>query len=429
MEYIECSDQSFDFLESGQIILDADFTVYAWNRWLSINTKISKETILGKCLKDFFPDINYITLARRIKTALILNSPSFYDSQNKINYLFPIVREKVSSTGLHLMQQQVTISPYNLADHLVLISINDMSELYETKLSLQKEINKVKLLNVQLEAEQTIIDQNIMIIYTSKEGIITEASTLLCETFGYKKSFLVGKHIKFLTQEKIPPSVSKNIFETVMNKQVWDGEIENVMANGQSKWTQVRITPIIGEDDDISSFSVVLHDITNKKLLEELYIRDPLTQLYNRRYFDSLMDAVMEHQRKEETDFVLIITDVDHFKSINDNHGHQVGDKALKTLASTIQATLRQSDIVARWGGEEFVIMLKFVDIPTAQGLAEKVRASIENCKFHNDLKMTASFGLTKYRIGENILESFKRVDDALYEAKRNGRNRVITSL
>ena len=429
MEYIECSNQSFDFLESGQVILDADFKVYAWNRWISINTKIPKEAIIGRSLKDFFPDINYATLARRIKTALVLNSPSFYDSQSKVNYLLPIVREKVSSAGLHLMQQQVTISPYNLADHLVLVSINDMSELYETKLSLQNEINKVNLLNVQLEAEQAIIDQNIMIIYTSKEGIITDASTLLCETFGYKKSFLVGKYIKFLTQEKIPPSVSKSIYETVMNKQIWDGEIENIMANGQSKWTQVRITPILDTDDNISSFSVVLHDITNKKLLEELYIRDPLTQLYNRRYFDSLMDAVMEHQRKEETDFVLIITDIDHFKSINDNYGHQVGDKALKAFASTIQATLRQSDIVARWGGEEFVIMLKFVDMQTAQSLAEKVRVAVENCRFHDDVKITASFGLTKYRVGENILESFKRVDDALYEAKRNGRNRVITSL
>jgi diguanylate cyclase (GGDEF)-like protein/PAS domain S-box-containing protein len=429
MENVVRSCESFDFLESGQFILGVDFTVYSWNRWISINTQIAKEEIIGKSLKDFFPDVNYATLARRIKTALILNSPSFYDSQNKKNYLIPIKREKISSAGLNLMQQQVTISPYNVSQNLVLISIYDMSELFETKLSLQHEINKANLLNVQLKAEQLIIDQNIMITHATSEGVITDVSSLLCETLGYEKSFLIGKNIQYLTQEKMPEAVLKSIFETVMNKQIWDGEIENVMSNGETKWTQVRITPILKADGTVGSYSAVYHDITNKKLLEELYVRDPLTQLYNRRYFDSLMDVVMEHQRKEDIDFALIISDIDHFKSINDTYGHQIGDEALRVFAATLKETLRQSDVVARWGGEEFVIMLRFVDVETAQKIAEKIRIAVENCTFNGNLKMTSSFGLTKYRPGENILESFKRVDDALYEAKRSGRNRVITSL
>ena len=429
MKDITFSELMLDSLENGQIIIDTDFNVYTWNRWLSINTQISKEQIIGKNLKDFYPQINYTILTRRIKTALILNSPSFYDSHSKNSHLLPMKREKISGSELKLMQQQVTISPYKKSENLVMISIYDMSELFETKNFLQEEIQKVNILNIQLHEEQAIIDQNIMILRASADGKILDASTLLCETFGYEKSYLRGKDIRFLTQKKMPETTVNEIFSTISQKKNWYGEVENTMADGESKWTQVRITPILDNSNEISSYNIVYHDITNKKLLEELYITDPLTQIYNRRYFDSLMNVVSTYQRKEDTDFILIMADIDHFKSINDTYGHQIGDEAIKLFAKVLKNSLRPKDIVARWGGEEFIIMLKHIDVESAQKIAEKLRATIEQSPITDTLKMTSSFGLTKYRVGENILESFKRVDDALYEAKKSGRNKVTTLL
>ncbi len=183
---------------------------------------------------------------------------------------------------------------------------------------------------------------------------------------------------------------------------------------------------ILNAHDEIVEFSAVFHDITNEKLLAELYITDPLTKLYNRAHFDESINFVAKHQRRADVDFVLALADIDYFKSINDTYGHQIGDEALIAVAKTIKNSLRENDLIARWGGEEFVIMLKNVTIEQAKTIIEKVRVNIEKQTIRNDIKVTASFGLTKYQGAEETKETFKRVDDALYEAKRAGRNRVV---
>ena len=141
------------------------------------------------------------------------------------------------------------------------------------------------------------------------------------------------------------------------------------------------------------------------------------------------MHFITEHQRKSDIDFIIIIADIDHFKSINDKYGHQVGDEALKDVANTLKNTLRSNDVIARWGGEEFVIMLKNATIKEAQKIAEKLRVNIEQTKVQNTINITSSFGLTKYYAKEDTNHTFKRADDALYEAKQSGRNKVITKL
>ncbi|MEK6658542.1 MAG: GGDEF domain-containing protein, partial [Campylobacterota bacterium] len=106
--------------------------------------------------------------------------------------------------------------------------------------------------------------------------------------------------------------------------------------------------------------------------------------------------------------------------------GHQVGDEALVSVANSLKNSLREDDLVARWGGEEFVIMLKNVTLDEAKMIMEKVRESVQKIKINDTISVTASFGLTKYIIGEDTKKTFKRVDDALYEAKNSGRNRVV---
>jgi len=212
----------------------------------------------------------------------------------------------------------------------------------------------------------------------------------------------------------------------IRNKKCWSGELKLKTYKGEEKWVQSRITPILDIDGEVLEFSAVYHDITNEKLLEELYITDPLTKLYNRAHFDEVVNFIVKHQRKTDTDFVLVITDIDHFKSINDTYGHQIGDEALVSVANTLKDSLREDDLIARWGGEEFVIMLKNVTLDEAKTIIEKVRASVEKNKINGTINATASFGITKYILGEDIKKTFKRVDDALYEAKKSGRNRAV---
>lgn len=422
---IKYPDVLLDSLENGHMIIDDAFKVSYWNRWLAINTQIPKEAIVGKSLEEFFPQINYTVLQRKIKTALSIGTPTFYDANSSTKFI-PIERNKVTTSSLKLMQQQVTISPYIDHESKVMISIYDISELFEAKMVIKKEMQKVHKLNDKLEADREVIDKNIIVMKTSANGTIKDVSTFFCDFFEMSKKDILGKNVSMFKLKDSSDAIYKDMWESIKNKKSWSGEVRFQTSKGVEKWFQTRVMPILNAHDEIAEFSAVFHDITNEKLLAELYITDPLTKLYNRAHFDETVNFIAKHQRRADVDFVLAIVDVDYFKSINDTYGHQIGDEALIGVAKTIKNSLRENDLIARWGGEEFVIMLKNITIEQAKTIIEKVRVNIEKNTVHNDIKVTASFGLTKYQEGEETKETFKRVDDALYEAKRAGRNRVV---
>lgn len=425
MSEIKYPDILLDSLENGHMILDDAFRVSYWNRWLSINTQISKEEIMGRSLEDFFPEINYKVLHRKIKTALLIGTPTFYDANSNKKFI-PIWRNKVSTSSLKIMQQQVTISPYIISENKVMVSIYDISELFEAKMLIKKEMDKVHKLNKRLEADREIIDKNIIVLKTSAKGTIKDVSSFFCDFFEMSKEEILGKNISMFKLQESSDVIYKELWETIRSKKSWGGELRFQTSKGTQKWFQTRVMPILNIENEIVEYSAVFHDITNEKLLAELYITDPLTKLYNRAHFDETVNFITKHQRKSEIDFILVIADIDFFKSINDTYGHQVGDEALVEVAKIIKKSLREDDLVARWGGEEFVVLLKNVTLDKAQAIIEKVRTNIESNTLSNDIRVTASFGLTQYKEGEEAKETFKRVDDALYEAKRRGRNRVV---
>jgi diguanylate cyclase len=414
-----------DSLESGYMIIDKNLVVSFWNKWLVINTQISKNEIIGKSLREFYPDLNYAILSRKIKTALALGSPTFYDANGNTKFI-AINRRKITTSALVFMQRQVVISPYLNSKSEALISIYDISELHETKISFTKEIAKVKKLNDKLGADQEIIDKNIMTVKTNLSGKIIEASALFCEFFEFTKERLLGQNSSILKSGDISSIVYKELWTTILSKKSWSGELKNRTSSGLEKWVHIRIIPILDEQGEISLYSAVYHDISNDKLLAQLYVTDPLTKLYNRAHFDGVIDSITQHQRKEEVNFFLALADIDYFKSINDNFGHPVGDEILVLIAKTLTSSLRENDLIARWGGEEFVIMLKNVSEDEAKSIIEKVRINIGDARSEGNVKVTASFGLTKYKVGEAATLTFKRADDALYEAKNGGRDRVV---
>ncbi len=164
------------------------------------------------------------------------------------------------------------------------------------------------------------------------------------------------------------------------------------------------------------------------KELEQLAITDPLTSLYNRRKFDELLAYEVERNQRYHADLSLIMCDIDHFKQINDKFGHAAGDTALKTFSNKVTENIRDVDIFARWGGEEFMILMPNANIDNARSVAEKLRKTIENTNIKTVSSLTASFGVTRYN-DDDTTESFvKRVDTALYRAKQQGRNTVVTA-
>jgi len=156
---------------------------------------------------------------------------------------------------------------------------------------------------------------------------------------------------------------------------------------------------------------------------------DHLTGLFNRRAFAILAKNSVADSVRYKNPLTLLIFDIDHFKSINDNYGHDLGDKALQHISIIIKDSVRESDTVARFGGEEFVVLLPRTSEVNARVLAEKVRSNIENLPLRLEktlITMTASCGFSQFSLTEkNVGATLKRADEGLYQAKKQGRNRV----
>lgn len=167
---------------------------------------------------------------------------------------------------------------------------------------------------------------------------------------------------------------------------------------------------------------------TRSKALELKAKIDPLTGAFNRLGLEEAFSLGLYEWRNNKRPLSLIMMDIDHFKNINDTFGHDVGDSILSKLSELILQHIRSQDLLARWGGEEFVLVCRDTDIDNAFGLAEKLRGLIASQSFPKGIQVTASFGVAMLNTNENLEQLFKAVDIALYEAKATGRNRVVAS-
>jgi two-component system cell cycle response regulator len=162
-----------------------------------------------------------------------------------------------------------------------------------------------------------------------------------------------------------------------------------------------------------------------------LAVTDELTGLYNRRYFDRHLSVMLDRAREQQRDMAVMLIDLDYFKSVNDTHGHDVGDVVLKEFAGRLRRNVRGVDLACRFGGEEFVVLMPDTDYRHAQGIAERVRTAVAERLFDagssRELPITVSVGLALNESADDTPDMLlKRADIALYRAKREGRNRVV---
>ncbi|MEJ2415211.1 MAG: GGDEF domain-containing protein, partial [Sulfurimonas sp.] len=183
---------------------------------------------------------------------------------------------------------------------------------------------------------------------------------------------------------------------------------------------------LIDEKRDV--YSLIFTDISDqektKKALELLTINDALTNAGNRRYFDQKLEEHITLTQRYKYPFSFMIFDIDFFKKINDTYGHDVGDKVLIEFSNLIKQNLRQADIFARIGGEEFAVLLPATTNDKAYILAQKLRTLIE--EYQGITPITTSIGLIQYEKGDDPKTMYQRADYALYKAKETGRNKVI---
>jgi len=222
---------------------------------------------------------------------------------------------------------------------------------------------------------------------------------------------------------------------TIMEGKERESEIYLHHKDGHRVPVRVRTSPIRNERGDIigavEMFGDNSHALSLRQRVKDLHglaMLDPLTGLANRRFAESAIHSRLDEYRRHNWPFGVMFLDIDHFKKVNDDFGHEVGDRVLKMISKTLLNSCRSYDIIGRWGGEEFVALAGHVDLTQLRALAEKFRALVSQSSLtlpEDVLKVTISIGATLALHDDTVESIVRRADELMYESKAKGRNRV----
>lgn len=248
------------------------------------------------------------------------------------------------------------------------------------------------------------------------------------EVLGHSEEELVGKRfLSFIHENDIKDTLVA--LKDIGNNKKVSGFINRYRCkDGSYKYIEWQTQPSGGTFTYSSA-----RDVTEKKKqeqeLQQLSYHDQLTGLYNRRFLNTIIDDEMTRSENYEQKLTLCIMDLDHFKHVNDTWGHPIGDELLKLTAQTALEHKRNSDLLIRFGGEEFVMVMPGTNLGGATLSLEKIREAIASMKHPGTGRQTISIGVAERMKHESFFDWYKRADEALYRAKRGGRNRVEASV
>ena len=223
-----------------------------------------------------------------------------------------------------------------------------------------------------------------------------------------------------------PPSLMPGAFSSVAN-----------LRHKEGYWIPLQVScfPLLGQKDTVVGAALVFNhareqqDLENRlSELSRIAYYDALTDIPNRRYLEEKLHEALRLWEEEQRSFAGALGDVDFFKRVNDTYGHDMGDEVLREVASILSRNLRSSDVVGRWGGEEFLILLRNISAEDLVYRLNLLRESVGNTVVRlgdKEISVTISFGATEPRKGETPASLLSRIDDCLYRSKREGRNRV----
>ncbi len=308
---------------------------------------------------------------------------------------------------------------------MVLVFTDDITEQRRTASELEEREKLFKLLLEGISEAVVAVD---------KSGAIRFHNTAALRMFGAVDD-LNGMMIESLVPDDLGPQHRdhrKGFMEDPATREMGGGRyLQAVKRDGSLFPVEIGLSPVrVG--DSLYVVAIVT-DITERKRAEELLERaartDLLTGLANRREFNGRFDMEISRFSRTGRPFSIVLSDIDHFKNINDNYGHICGDEVLKMVADKMSGSIRRQDLVGRWGGEEFIILLTETDGEHALRLAEKLRDRIASTAFscgETVISVTMSFGVAVYDGRLDRDEVIRVADGNLYTAKRSGRNRVV---
>jgi len=304
-----------------------------------------------------------------------------------------------------------------------------------------EDITDLKKIQAQLMDQkrylQSILDSQDNMIIVADHKKIYEVNISFLQFFGFystddmfknydriagmtveMEGYMLPEDSKTMWLDNVTPDIAEGQYRLIAFKQ--EGS-ENI------RYFSMKFRPLSIESD---MFVVEFSDVTaleeRSKEFENRANYDPLTRIYNRRRFLELLDRGIKNAQRLNQSLSIVFFDIDHFKNINDTYGHNIGDEVLKGLTAITSQTIRSSDIFARWGGEEFLILIESTTLENAAKMAEKLRKIIMEHNFPEVKTVTCSFGVASYHHDETGESFIGRADTALYRAKESGRNRVV---
>ncbi|PLA73457.1 hypothetical protein CYQ88_11110 [Hydrogenovibrio sp. SC-1] len=285
----------------------------------------------------------------------------------------------------------------------------------------------------QVENLVNLVNSQLIMSRTDTTGKILDVSDFFCEISGYDREELIGQNQNIVRHPDMPSSMYKELWDTIQSGQTWVGEIKNLRKDGGIYWVKSRISPDYDPFGNLVGYISLRQDITSQKRLEEIAIKDELTGLYNRRFYNERLHLEINRAKRDQRWLCFLMLDIDNFKKYNDTYGHQEGDYALKKVATALDNSFnRAGDLCFRLGGEEFAGLFE-VEVPEyGTQMADKVRQAVFDLNIEHSgnppwLKMTISIGVLLMDPDQNYIEEevYKYADSALYQAKANGRNRI----
>lgn len=250
---------------------------------------------------------------------------------------------------------------------------------------------------------------------------------------GYDADEVIGHSTRLLHGPKTDPQTVAAVRAAMEAQRPIRVELLNYSCDGEEFWIDTNIVPLRDDHGRVTHFATIGRDLTaTKRLQQELLLMastDPLTGLLNRRRFLEQAESDFQRSQRYQHELAVVMLDIDHFKAINDSHGHFAGDQVLIAMSRATENLLRNTDILGRWGGEEFVILMPETPLAGAAILAERLREELARLAVDTTggaLRFTISAGVAaRGGTDAGITDILQRADSALYAAKQHGRNRI----
>src|SRR4029079_16626413 len=332
-----------------------------------------------------------------------------------------LLTDKLARRWLHRLPKEGNALPWNVVEY----------ERSETQVDPTPSLFEKKLIDNMHDGVVFVDSQSTIVLWnTGVERLTGVSSAAACgRTLLPNLMDMCNNREQRITNEEGP------VAHAIATGVQWLGRVSIMGRQGHHVAVDLHAIPVRSVDGAIHGATVLLHDVSSETSLEEKcqalhaqVAKDPMTQVANRAEFDRMLNNFVSAHQESNLPCSLIMSDLDHFKSINDTYGHQAGDMAIITFASLLKSMCRSGDLVARYGGEDFAILCADCTNAAAARKAEAIRQALADIK-HSTLgnqSFTASFGVTELQTGDTPETMLRRADRALLQAKDQGRNQVV---